>query len=89
MLDSYDQTSDALFQHPDVEVDEQANPPSPEAQVGQELGIVKREQVLDRLFLDYDLACDQQIQTISAVKLHALVLDCEGKLTCERNAAKS
>src|SRR3954451_22820415 len=59
-----DESPDAVLQRRDVEVDEQPQPEVLQSQVGQELGVMDRPQLLDRLQLDDHEAADEEVDPV-------------------------
>ena len=66
---------DAIREHLDIEVDQQAHFASRESQIGEKLRLVDGLQFLYRLDLQDHLALDQQVDTIAAFNAYAPIYD--------------
>ena len=69
-MEVVDQTAEAVLQDGNVEVDQQTNGLTGEAEIGQQLGIVDGQEFLDGLQFDHDTALDQQIDL--QIRRHAM-----------------
>lgn len=71
-----------------VEIDEQAEAHSRQAQIGEELGVVDREDRIDAFQFDHQRILDHEVHAIGAAKADAAVLHREWHLPPERQACK-
>src|SRR5262245_40463256 len=61
-----DYSTDALFQHLNVEVDQESQPNTGELQIADHLCLMKRNQPIDRLDLQNEASIDKNIQPVLA-----------------------
>src|SRR5690606_4221528 len=72
---SQHQPLDAVAEIGDVEVQEEPSPQSRQAQVGEKLGLMNWQQLLDSLDLDDGGLVDNEVEAVGAVDLQASILD--------------
>ena len=84
---SVDEAFQAIFQQMDVEVDQRSKSQLAQFQVGRELGVVERRQLLDGLQFDDHAGTDENIQSQSGVEPNRIIDHRQADLTLERDVA--
>ena len=67
--------ADTLLEDRNVEIDEKAQRPFPQAQIGQHLGFVYRLEPIHRFQLDHHLVVHEKVEPVTAIQPFALVTD--------------
>src|SRR5262245_24482950 len=79
-----DAAGDSVLEEGDVEVEDQATLEAGEPEIGQKLGLVDWEDLLDAFDLDDDRVLDHQVHSIATVDFEAFESDRQVHLDCAR-----
>ncbi len=72
-LPSHHETADAILEAQGVEIEQQSNSAAAHSEIGQDLSFMDRQQSVDRLDLEDQFACNDNVGTESRFQRHALI----------------
>lgn len=85
-MQAQDPPADAVAQDGNVEVDEKSDFPTAQPQIGDDPRVVYRNKPVHNLELDHHGPVDKQIDAISTIEPHPLVVDRQRLLADERES---